>query len=63
VEYGGDLSIVVPVFNEVGNLEELYSQLTEALHGSRYELPLQYLRPSAALGEGDLAFHYERADR
>jgi glycosyltransferase involved in cell wall biosynthesis len=38
VEYEADLSIVVPVFNEVGNLEELYSQLTKALQGFQYEL-------------------------
>jgi len=33
-----DVSVVVPVFNEVENLEELYSQLTKALHRREYEL-------------------------
>lgn len=33
-----DVSVVVPVFNESENLEELYLQLTKALHGREYEL-------------------------
>jgi glycosyltransferase involved in cell wall biosynthesis len=33
-----DVSVVVPVFNEVENLQELYIQLTKALYGREYEL-------------------------
>jgi glycosyltransferase involved in cell wall biosynthesis len=32
------VSVVVPVFNELENLEELYNQLTKALHRREYEL-------------------------
>ena len=32
------VSVVVPVFNEVGNLPELYAQLTKALDELQYEL-------------------------
>jgi glycosyltransferase involved in cell wall biosynthesis len=33
-----DVSVVVPVFNELENLEELYSQLTKAMDRREYEL-------------------------
>lgn len=33
-----DLSVVVPVFNEADNLDELYNQLCEALRGLHYEV-------------------------
>jgi glycosyltransferase involved in cell wall biosynthesis len=33
-----DVSVVVPVFNEVENIQELYRQLTKALSGREYEL-------------------------
>jgi glycosyltransferase involved in cell wall biosynthesis len=33
-----DVSVVVPVFNELENLEELYRRRTEAMHRHEYEL-------------------------
>jgi glycosyltransferase involved in cell wall biosynthesis len=38
VERNVELSVVVPVFNEADNLEALYKELCDALHGLQYEL-------------------------